>query len=357
MTFAVPARERPKPRTAPDIDRLAARVEVRTQTIAAALAKRGIHTAGDLLETPPRAWRDYSEGVTALGDVVVGAEATVRVELISVHVRPTRRRNLRIVEAAVRDDSGAGDGDLVQPGLPRAHAAAGPAAAAARHRARRARPRAGGARARGAGRGRGGAAHERHGGRLRRLAHALDARPARARRAAPAAQRRDRRPAAGRACASAAACRCVATRSPRCTRPPRRSDAKIASDRLAYEELLLLQVALAERRAEAPAAEPLGRPGELLQRYHDSLPFTLTIGQKRSIRDIDRDLARGGRAMHRLLLGDVGSGKTVVAVHAMLRAAERGRQAALAGARPRCSCSSTRRPCAAWWSRSASSWR
>ena len=64
MTFAVPARERPKPRTAPDLDRLAARVEVRTQTIAGALAKRGIHTAGDLLETPPRAWRDYSEGVT-----------------------------------------------------------------------------------------------------------------------------------------------------------------------------------------------------------------------------------------------------------------------------------------------------
>jgi len=108
MTFAVPARERPKPRTAPDDARLAVGVEVRTQTVAAALAKRGILTAGDLLETPPRAWRDYSEGVTALGDVVVGAEATVRVELISVHVRPTRRRNLRIVEAAVRDDSGAG---------------------------------------------------------------------------------------------------------------------------------------------------------------------------------------------------------------------------------------------------------
>ena len=79
MTFAVPARERPKPRTAPDLARLAVAVEVRTQTVAAALAKRGILTAGDLLETPPRAWRDYSEGVTSLGDVIVGAEATVRV--------------------------------------------------------------------------------------------------------------------------------------------------------------------------------------------------------------------------------------------------------------------------------------
>jgi len=90
MTFAVPARERPKPRTAPDLDRLAAEVGVRTPAIKAALSKRGIETAGDLLETPPRAWRDYSEGVTALGDVAVGGEATVRVELISVHVRPTR---------------------------------------------------------------------------------------------------------------------------------------------------------------------------------------------------------------------------------------------------------------------------
>src|SRR5438128_312606 len=67
MTFAVPARERPKPRTAPDLDRLAAEVGVRTPAIKAALSKRGIETAGDLLETPPRAWRDYSEGVTALG--------------------------------------------------------------------------------------------------------------------------------------------------------------------------------------------------------------------------------------------------------------------------------------------------
>ena len=46
MTFAVPARERPKPRSAPDLDRLAVEVEVRTQTVKAALAKRGIQTAG-----------------------------------------------------------------------------------------------------------------------------------------------------------------------------------------------------------------------------------------------------------------------------------------------------------------------
>ena len=117
-------------------------------------------------------------------------------------------------------------------------------------------------------------------------------------------------------------------RSPRCAAPQAPEQTRIAGDRLAYEELLLLQVALAERRAGAPEAEPLGRPGASLERYHASLPFTLTTGQKRSVRDIDRDLARG-RPMRRLLLGDVGSGKTVVAVHAMLRAAERGAQAAL----------------------------
>ena len=49
-------------------------------------------------------------------------------------------------------------------------------------------------------------------------------------------------------------------------------DAKIASDRLAYEELLLLQIALAERRAGGPAADSLGRPGELLRRYHAVAP-------------------------------------------------------------------------------------
>jgi len=328
MTFAVPARERPKPRTAPDIDRLAARVEVRTQTIAAALAKRGIHTAGDLLETPPRAWRDYSEGVTALGDVVVGAEATVRVELISVHVRPTRRRNLRIVEAAVRDDSGAGtaiwfnQGFLARTLLPgqllqlraTVRAGRGLELAVREHEVL--------AEA-GEGLHTSGMVAVYDASRtlstrvLRELVEQHLPRSDAIADPLPVGVRIGRRlPLRRDAIAALHA-------------PDSPEDAKIASDRLAYEELLLLQVALAERRAEAPAAEPLGRPGELLERYHDSLPFMLTIGQKRSIRDIDRDLARGGRAMHRLLLGDVGSGKTVVAVHAMLRAAERGRQAAL----------------------------
>jgi ATP-dependent DNA helicase RecG len=327
MTFAVPARERPRPRTAPDPGRLAVAVEVRTQTVAAALAKRGILTAGDLLEMPPRAWRDYSEGVASLADVVVGAEATVRVELLSVHVRPTRRRNLRIVEAAVRDDSGAAtaiwfnQGFLARTLTPgqilqlRATVRAGRGLELAVREHEILAEAADGLHTSGVV-----AVYdasrtlstrtlrelvEQH---LPRSDAIADPLPVGIRLARRLPLRRDA---------------IMALHAPRAP-----EDTRVASDRLAYEELLLLQIALAERRAAAPVAEALGRPGELLERYHASLPFELTIGQKRSVRDIDRDLARG-RPMHRLLLGDVGSGKTVVAVHAMLRAAERGAQAAL----------------------------
>ncbi len=327
MTFAVPARERPRPRTAPDPGRLAVAVEVRTQAVAAALAKRGILTAGDLLETPPRAWRDYSEGVASLADVVVGAEATVRVELLSVHVRPTRRRNLRIVEAAVRDDSGAAtaiwfnQGFLARTLTPgqilqlRATVRAGRGLELAVREHEILAEAADGLHTSGVV-----AVYdasrtlstrtlrelvEQH---LPRSDAIADPLPVGIRLARRLPLRRDA---------------IMALHAPRAP-----EDTRVASDRLAYEELLLLQIALAERRAAAPVAEALGRPGELLERYHASLPFKLTIGQKRSVRDIDRDLARG-RPMHRLLLGDVGSGKTVVAVHAMLRAAERGAQAAL----------------------------
>ena len=70
-------------------------------------------------------------------------------------------------------------------------------------------------------------------------------------------------------------------------------DARIASERLAYEELLLLQVALAERRAGAPGrrgARRARRAARALPRV--ACPFTLTTGQRRSVRDVDRDLAR-----------------------------------------------------------------
>ena len=113
-------------------------------------------------------------------------------------------------------------------------------------------------------------------------------------------------------------------------RPRSLEDAEEARRRLAFDELLTLQLALARRTAEREAtfAEPLGSPGELLDRYRVALPFTLTAAQERAIGEIDADLARE-TPMQRLLQGDVGSGKTVVALYALLRAVEAGRQGAL----------------------------
>jgi ATP-dependent DNA helicase RecG len=100
--------------------------------------------------------------------------------------------------------------------------------------------------------------------------------------------------------------------------------------RLAFDELLVLQVGLARARAgrEAAVASALGEPGELVRRYKELLPFTLTPDQDRAIEEIDADLARAA-PMQRLLQGDVGSGKTVVALYALLRAVEAGHRGAL----------------------------
>ncbi|HZR96198.1 MAG TPA: ATP-dependent DNA helicase RecG [Gaiellaceae bacterium] len=100
--------------------------------------------------------------------------------------------------------------------------------------------------------------------------------------------------------------------------------------RLAFDELLLLQVGIARRAAarERSLAPSLGEPGELIDRYRRALPFALTPYQEQAIRELDVDLARTV-PMQRLLQGDVGSGKTVVALYALLRAVEHGRQGAL----------------------------
>src|SRR5439155_16744189 len=95
--------------------------------------------------------------------------------------------------------------------------------------------------------------------------------------------------------------------------------------------LFLFQLALVGRRRtrqEARRAERLGEPGALVKRWIEALPFELTTGQREAIREVDEDLA-AGRPMQRLLMGEVGSGKTVVALSAMLRAVENGAQAAL----------------------------
>jgi ATP-dependent DNA helicase RecG len=113
-------------------------------------------------------------------------------------------------------------------------------------------------------------------------------------------------------------------------RPRSLAEAETGRRRLAFEELIVLQLALARQAAvrEQASAEPLGPPGELVHRYKAGLPFTLTSDQERALAEIDTDLARA-TPMQRLLQGDVGSGKTVVALYALLRAVEGDRQGAL----------------------------
>ena len=113
-------------------------------------------------------------------------------------------------------------------------------------------------------------------------------------------------------------------------RPRSEEEGERARRRLAFDELFTLQVGLARRRVgrDEERAPSLGTPGELVERYRRLLPFELTPSQETAIGEIDADLA-GERPMERLLQGDVGSGKTVVALYALLRAVEAGSRGAL----------------------------
>src|SRR6476646_8959673 len=98
-------------------------------------------------------------------------------------------------------------------------------------------------------------------------------------------------------------------------------EAERARERLALDELVTLQLAVMRSRDESAVAAPLGEPGALMARYRAALPFELTPDQEAAIAELDRDLAQPV-PMQRLLQGDVGSGKTVVALYALLRAVE-----------------------------------
>jgi ATP-dependent DNA helicase RecG len=112
--------------------------------------------------------------------------------------------------------------------------------------------------------------------------------------------------------------------------PETEEDEQEARRRLAFEELFLLQLAVAGRRRarrEGRKARPLPARGVVVDRWRWSLPFELTGDQVKATCEIDADLGRD-RPMQRLLMGEVGSGKTVIALAAMLRAVENGAQAA-----------------------------
>ncbi len=291
-----------------------------------ALEKLRIHTWGDLIEHLPHAHRDRRE-VRPVADLQPGEEATVAVAVRGVTVKPMRDRRRKRVEARVFDDSGPmvavwfnqpwiarqlgegagvvlhgklrrrgefwvsehepfGDGLSVRSvGLVPVHPATeGISAAKLRELMWEARPR---------------------------MTETVEPLPA----ALRVEEKLPDRPAALTAVHF----------------PETEEEEQGARRRLAFEELFLLQLAVAGRRRsrrEGRRARPLAARGVVVDRWRWSLPFELTDDQVAAMGEIDADLA-GERPMQRLLMGEVGSGKTVVALEAMLRAVENGAQAAL----------------------------
>jgi ATP-dependent DNA helicase RecG len=295
--------------------------------VAERLAALGIESVRDLAEHVPRDFLDWSEarGFAALR---LGQEATVECTVERARLRPTRRRNLKLVEAAVVDGEGgratavwfnqAWLAERLVPGtrvLVHGQLQAGGTFKVERHEL--------------AGDGAGlhtvglvplyPASEAVSTTKLRELTERAlplvrwyaDALPAEVRQ-------REKLPLRADALIAY-------------HRPGRLEDVRTARERLALEELIVLQLGLLQRRRELEeesVAPALGAPGELLAGYRKALPFALTPEQEQAIVEIDSDL-RGTRPMQRLLQGDVGSGKTVVALYALLRAVERGHQGAL----------------------------
>jgi ATP-dependent DNA helicase RecG len=114
-------------------------------------------------------------------------------------------------------------------------------------------------------------------------------------------------------------------------RPADLDSAEKARERLTFDEAFLLQSLLVMRRNELKKLNTASRKtitGGILEAFDKSLPFELTGGQKTVCAEIERDLAQD-HPMHRLLQGEVGSGKTIVALRAMLAVVDSGGQAAL----------------------------
>ena len=297
---------------------LAAPLKAGGAKAAEAAQQLGLLTVGDLLEHLPRDRRE-SRTVAAL---TPGESATVVVEVRSITSRPVRRRGMKpLVEATVADETGVMKATFFnQPWLQRSYAAGTRLVLHGTYDARNrfkvtshaaTDERTGGARD---------VAHypateglsstqilalvRAH---LPVAEHAIESLPARvrARGALP-----DRTAAL------------VAVHD---------GDHEAGRRRLAFEELLLAQISLLRRRAQRRAAlraPALDGPPELSRRWREQLlPFALTGDQLRALAQLDSELAQP-RPMQRLLMGEVGSGKTVVALHAILRAVEHDMQAA-----------------------------
>lgn len=109
--------------------------------------------------------------------------------------------------------------------------------------------------------------------------------------------------------------------------PKNRGEQERARQRLIFEEFFLFHLGL-QRGARATPGVVHGPDGELVARYLKSLPFQLTPGQNRALQDVARDL-ESPLAMRRLIQGEVGSGKTIVAEYGAVKAVENGGQVAM----------------------------
>jgi len=314
-----PLPEEPGPARYPRPSRLEAPLDPKAGEKAAEGAKRlGLHTIGDLLEHLPRDRR----AARTLAELQPDEVATVVVEVRSITSRPVRRRGMKpLVEAVVADDTGRMKATFFnQPWLQNRYKPGTRLLLTGKyqgHRGFRVNEHAPTGEDVGAEEM---ATYPATDGltsaQITTLVHEHYREAKRAPDPLPARLRvRERLPDRGGALIAA-----------------HLGDQEAGRKRLAFDELLLLQLALLRRRArrrEGARADPLQPPGELTARWlKDSLPFAPTGDQRSAMAELDADMAED-RPMQRLLMGEVGSGKTVVALYAMLRAVESGGQAAL----------------------------
>jgi ATP-dependent DNA helicase RecG len=293
------------------------------------LAKLDIHLAGDLLRHVPHRYEDATT-VTRIADAAVGADVTVLGQVIAKGVLPTRK-GLRVFQTVIQDASGMLE--VAWPGQPFLDRSinkgdwllcTGPVRF---FHGRRLQPREYvnlGPEEEGTGEGRVLAVYPSTDGLSVRVLRALvqqhlDALlPLVEEPLPPALLQEAGVPPLGMAM------RMV-------HRPSSVAEALAGRARLAFEELLCVQ--LLHRRANAVAREARGGRAfenrrDLTSKLRAALPYTLTHAQVRAIREIVHDM-ESPRRMHRLLQGDVGAGKTVVAVFSALLAMENGAQVAL----------------------------
>src|SRR5215207_2798712 len=304
----------------PRPSRLATPLQVTPAKAAAAAGRLGLHTIGDLLEHLPR----DRQSARTIAELAMDEVATVIVEVRTITSRPVRKRGMKpLVTAVVADATGTMEATFFnQPWLQRKYAPGTRLLLSGKYQARnRFRVQ----------------FHAETGEAVGAAEEEMATYPATDGLSSTQilALARQWRGAAQEALEP------LPARLRAVERLPDRAAALDAAHfgdleggrrRLAFEELLLLQVALLRRRArrrEGARADALEPPGELTRRWlSDSLPFAPTDYQRHAMETLDDDLAHD-RPMQRLLMGEVGSGKTVVALYAMLRAVESGAQAAL----------------------------